>query len=81
MKTQTKKPIFYIAVCIALAAFNIVGISSGATDLNIESRSLPGDTCYQTMGYCGAWNLTMKCNLNKTAQLCSIYECRNCDPN
>lgn len=45
-----------------------------------SQRALPAG-CYQTMGYCGGWDLNMKCPLDETAEFCHVYKCEKCTSN
>lgn len=68
---------------VAVATFNIIAFSSNAGEIPLEStsqRGLPGG-CYQTMGYCGGWDLGMKCTPNETAELCHVFKCETCTSN
>ncbi len=83
MDIKLKKSVSCMAAIVAVAIFNIITFSSNAGEIPLEStsqRGLPGG-CYQTMGYCGGWDLNMKCTLDETAEFCHVYKCEKCTSN
>lgn len=82
MKNKTKKTALFIAF-FAIAAFNVIAFTSNAGEIEktqIYPRSNP-EPCYQAIRYCDGWDLTVKCILEETSQLCVRYQCQDCNPN
>ena len=42
------------------------------------ANTTDGTPCYQTMGYCGMWNMNYKCVKTSTSERCRLYACEDC---
>lgn len=75
---KNKKTILFT---LTLLAVNALAFVSFAQSFNRELTPKAVSRCYQTYGYCDAWNMGYKCTEEATAERCRRYKegCKYCD--
>lgn len=75
-----RKKVLFSLIAIFLLLLNVVAIKAAVTTSEIQTlpnRTITGP-CFQTMSYCGAWQLQLSCTRSYTSAACSRYMCHSC---
>lgn len=69
-----KKKLLFGAIAAAFVALNALAFSSFAAAPGGSGGGVaPGNLPYQSMGYCDAWHLRLKCQKAYTAERCKVH--------